>query len=193
MAEWDVDRARRQDAVMADAVAIASVISTATIGVASLLTQAWITRRNHEHQRQLAIEQRQADAQKEARDSLVALTRWCIELRARLEGTPTDELMRYTGRTWELDAQLVVHLAPEVQTALQSLDAVIRRLGSMHFETLMAIGQLRAQKEEALDDEDLSLAAALRDQERQLIQEVQPDVDEAKAALDKFRSTLHAR
>ncbi|MGY1985443.1 hypothetical protein ACI792_04390 [Blastococcus sp. SYSU DS0669] len=178
---------------MADAVAIASVVSTATLGVAGIVTQAWLTRRTFQHQRQLAIEQQRADAEKEGRATLAELARWCIELRDRLRSKPTDELLRHTRRAWELEAQLAIHLAPNMRAAVASLDAVIGRFEENHYDRLFAIGRLRAQKEEALGDEDFALASHLREEERALIEQLQPEVDAAQVELAKVMGMLHTQ
>jgi hypothetical protein len=167
-------------------VAVVSVISSAAVGIAGLVTQAWTSHRTREHERELAQEQQEVEERRAAQDRSVELAEWCVKLAQALE-RPNKVILMSRGRPWDLDAKLTVHGPAVVLSALAHFDAIMETFMQ---EWIYPLLDIQRSVERATDAGDFEKAASIHAREVELRNEMASDLQDVKTALAAVQALL---
>ena len=172
-----------------DGVALASVITSGTLGLAGIVATAREAGKSRTHAKQLAADQREEARRQGSAAAYLELSRWCVEGLRALE-PPQSEMHQRLWRPSEIDAQMLIHGTPRVQAALQAVDAAVETENrTSRYER----DRLIQAKEKAIDAMDFEAAANLRHQEVQMLDAMSPWMASVRAALWEVQAAVAER
>lgn len=164
-----------------DTVAITSVVSSASVALATLASNAWLKRGDRKHERTLDREGRVWEAKSAA---LIAVISMCNRLLGFCEFDWSQDgddvstaavrrcvaVLKAVEQMWSnmpVDSpELIAYASESVRRPASLLSKIVHDQMREQYSNLIDLQELREQKESAVDREDMHAAAELRDRER---------------------------